>query len=209
MNETPTHDDRGAARRKQYLLCLLCLFLLSLSGCTDESVTVKPPDAPTCADVPSVRHGEATFYTFADGGGNCMFDPTPNDLMVGAMNQIDYAGSRICGACVQVIGPKGDTIRIRIVDRCPECPQGNVDLSPLAFSKIADTSLGRVPISWQLIGRDVQGPIVYHFKWEYLRLRAIPTLPAVAISQKFHRSVAVSFGSTRPSTPRSGVTSKS
>ncbi len=107
--------------------------------------------------------GEATFYTFASGAGNCMFDSTPGDLMVGAMNNTDYAGSAICGACVVVTGPQG-TITVRIVDRCPECPQGNIDLSPLAFSQIADTSLGRVPITWQLTDCAVTGPIVYHFK---------------------------------------------
>jgi expansin len=93
-----------------------------------------------------------------------MFDPTPDDLMVGAMNQLDYDGSRICGACVKVTGPKGDTIRIRIVDRCPECPQGNIDLSPLAFSRLADTTLGRIPINWELVPCGVAGPIAYHFK---------------------------------------------
>jgi expansin (peptidoglycan-binding protein) len=92
-----------------------------------------------------------------------MFDSTPNDLMVGAMNQTDYAGSAICGACVSVTGPRG-TITIRIVDRCPECPPGYIDLSPLAFSQLADTSLGRIPIQWHLLECAVNGPIVYHFK---------------------------------------------
>ena len=53
---------------------------------------------------------------------------------------------------------------IRIVDRCPECQPGDIDLSPLAFSMIADTALGRVRISWHLRPCDVTGPISYHFK---------------------------------------------
>src|SRR5690349_12783649 len=53
----------------------------------------------------ATRNGQATFYD-ADGGGNCSFDPTPSDLMVGAMNQIDYYYSLICGAYLQVSGPK-------------------------------------------------------------------------------------------------------
>jgi expansin (peptidoglycan-binding protein) len=111
----------------------------------------------------AVRIGEATFYTFADGSGNCMYDATPNDLMVGAMNEADYDNSNVCGSCVTVNGPNGK-INIRIVDRCPGCPQGGIDLSPLAFSMIADTARGRVPISWQLIPCNVDGPVVYHFK---------------------------------------------
>lgn len=105
-----------------------------------------------------------------------MFDSTPNDLMVGAMNAIDYAGSAICGSCVQVTGPRG-TIHIRIVDLCPECPQGNIDLSPLAFSMIGDIPLGHVPIRWQLEQCNISGPVIYHFKdgsnqwWTAVQLR--------------------------------------
>lgn len=110
-----------------------------------------------------IHTGGGTYYTFADGGGNCMFDPTPEDLMVGAMNEIEYANSAICGSCATVTGPNG-TINIRIVDRCPECPLGWIDLSPLAFSLIADFELGRAPITWHLRPCDVSGPIAYHFK---------------------------------------------
>src|SRR5262249_52998494 len=52
----------------------------------------------------ATRSGQATYYD-ADGGGNCSFDPSPSDLMVGAMNQTDYRNSLICGAYVQVNGP--------------------------------------------------------------------------------------------------------
>jgi len=116
-----------------------------------------------CPTEPVVHTGEATYYTFADGSGNCSFDPTPDDLMVGAMNDFDYGNSWVCGECVRLTGPEG-TIDIRIVDRCPECQPGDIDLSPLAFSMIADLALGRVPISWEVIPCDVTGPIEYHFK---------------------------------------------
>ena len=144
-------------------VCPLVLVSLLLSGCPDKPVTVTQNQSSGCPDAPVIRTGEATFYTFANGAGNCMFDSTPGDLMVGAMNQIDYAGSALCGACVRVIGTHG-TIVIRIVDRCPGCGEGNIDLSPFAFSQLADTALGRIPIQWQLLGCNVTGPIVYHFK---------------------------------------------
>jgi len=136
---------------------------LAFYACHDTSVTLREPFIPTCQDSIMMHSGEATYYTFASGAGACMFDSTPNDLMIGAMNAIDYAGSQICGACVIVEGPRG-TIAIRIVDLCPECPVGNIDLSPLAFSQIADTVLGRVPIRWHVESCDRTGPIIYHFK---------------------------------------------
>ena len=109
------------------------------------------------------HQGDATYYDFADGSGNCGFPATPNDLMVGAMNHTDYADSAVCGACVQLTGPNA-TITVRVVDQCPECPQGDIDLSPSAFSQIADLSAGRVSIAWQYVPCDVQGPVIYHFK---------------------------------------------
>jgi expansin len=126
-------------------------------------VLPAPGDTVPCVPPPVTHAGDATFYTFADGTGSCMYDATPDDLMIGAMNQTDFAGSSICGACVSVAGPKGE-IGIRIVSHCPECSPGDIDLSPLAFSGIADTSLGRVRITWHLRPCPVSGPIVYHFK---------------------------------------------
>ncbi|MCX4247136.1 expansin EXLX1 family cellulose-binding protein [Paraliomyxa miuraensis] len=113
---------------------------------------------------PSDAHaGEATYYDFADGSGNCSFPATPDDLMVGAMNHADYAGSAVCGTCVHIEGPEGE-IDVRIVDQCPECPEGDIDLSPDAFALIAPLEAGRVPITWQYVPCPVSGPVVYHFK---------------------------------------------
>lgn len=137
---------------------------LSFFFCTDNSTKSQAPRAIVdCSASAIVHNGDATYYTFADGSGNCCFPTTSNDLMVGAMNHADYDGSYACGSCVEIIGPDS-TIDIRIVDHCPECLPGDIDLSPLAFSKIAAVSRGRVPISWRLIACPVVGPIVYHFK---------------------------------------------
>jgi expansin len=116
-----------------------------------------------CGEDAKAHTGEATYYNEANGTGNCSFDASPGDLMIGAMNDADYASSAACGACVKLTGPNG-AITIRIVDRCPGCPQGDIDLSPDAFSKIADLSAGRVPITWHYTGCDVSGPVQYHFK---------------------------------------------
>jgi expansin (peptidoglycan-binding protein) len=105
--------------------------------------------------------GRATFYA-ATGAGNCSFEAS-GDLMVGAMNQRDYANSQACGAHLSVTGPKG-TVTIRIVDRCPECPPGAIDLSRQAFAKIAPVSAGRVSISWHLLSPSGLGPVSYRYK---------------------------------------------
>lgn len=123
----------------------------------------------------ATHQGDGTYYD-ADGSGNCGFEPSPWDLMVGAMNHVDYAGSAACGACAHIQGPKGE-VTVRVVDQCPECPEGDIDLSPQAFEQIADLSAGRVDISWQYVPCAVQGPIEYRFKegsnqwWTALQIR--------------------------------------
>ena len=136
------------------LLFPLAAALLTLGGCDSASGGGVP--------LGEVQDGIATFYD-ATGAGNCGYDPSPRDMMVAAMNTPQYDGSAACGQCVDVEGPKG-SVRVRIVDRCPECEKGHLDLSREAFAKIADMHLGRVDITWTPVSCDVAGNIEYHFK---------------------------------------------
>jgi expansin (peptidoglycan-binding protein) len=119
---------------------------------------VQTPAAPP----EPINTGEGTFYA-ATGAGNCSFDPSPDDLMVAALNTTDYASAQMCGAFVEVTGPQG-TIMVRIVDRCPGCAPGDIDLSREAFALIADPVQGRVPINWRVVSPNLDGPVVYQFK---------------------------------------------
>lgn len=110
----------------------------------------------------SPESGVATYYD-ATGEGACSFDATPNDLDVAAIDMPQWNGSAPCGACAAVTGPKG-SVTVRIVDLCPGCEKGHLDLSMEAFAKIADVSAGRVPISWQLVPCAVSGPVEYRYK---------------------------------------------
>lgn len=120
-------------------------------------------------------NGKATFYA-ADGSGNCSFPASPQDLMVVALNTPDYNGAQSCGGCLLVQGPKG-SVTVRVVDRCPGCAQGHIDLSQQAFAKIADPIQGVVQVTWRFVPCTVQGPIRYHFKsgsnqwWSAIQVR--------------------------------------
>ncbi len=92
--------------------------------------------------------GEATYYA-ADGTGACGFKASPSDLNVAAMNKSQYNKSW-CGKCVLVTGPKG-TVKVRIVDLCPGCANGDLDLSEQSFMAIASLSAGRVKITWHVV----------------------------------------------------------
>ena len=86
----------------------------------------------------------------------------PGNLDVAAINDAQYAVSSVCGACAEVTGPKG-SLTVRIVDRCPGCKRGDLDLSRQAFAKIAVPAEGRVPIEWRLVSCAVAGPFTYDF----------------------------------------------
>ena len=121
----------------------------------DLPLIARPKENP-------LHQGIATYYD-ATGDGACMFGPSPDDLMVAAMNNDEYNTAAYCGAFVEVHGPSG-TVTVRVVDRCPECKAGHLDLSYDAFAKIADPVLGRVSISWRVVSPVISGPIAYHFK---------------------------------------------
>ncbi len=108
------------------------------------------------------EQGVATYYA-ATGDGACSFGPSPDDLNVAAMDEPEWNGSAVCGECVAITGPNG-SITVRIVDECPECEPGHLDLSQQAFAQIADVSAGKVPITWQVVACDVSGNVAYEIK---------------------------------------------
>ncbi|WP_241003023.1 expansin EXLX1 family cellulose-binding protein [Streptomyces sp. CB01881] len=95
--------------------------------------------------------GVATSYDATDGNGACSFGPS-GDLMIAAMNHTDYESSKACGASVLVRAANGASITVRVVNECPlPCAPGQLDLSHEAFAKLAELSVGRLPITWTLL----------------------------------------------------------
>jgi expansin (peptidoglycan-binding protein) len=150
------------------------ILLVVLSACADDP---GPDDSGpgSCDAEPPEVSGEGTYYA-ADGTGNCSFEASPDDLMVAAMNAPDYQSAALCGACLAVTGPNG-SVTVRVVDQCPGCAHGDLDLSPEAFQRIAPLAAGRVPITWRQVACDVTGAIAYHFKdganayWTAIQIR--------------------------------------
>jgi expansin len=111
---------------------------------TDSGASNGPSDqAPQGED----ESGEATYYD-ADGVGACG-SPTSDGDLVAAMNGAQYSKA-VCGKCAAVTGPRGSVV-VKIVDKCPGCSSGDLDLSQTAFAKIAKMSEGRVKITWHFV----------------------------------------------------------
>jgi expansin (peptidoglycan-binding protein) len=150
------------------------LLVVAVAACS-HSHAGDDASAASCTPIPAAESGSGTYYD-ADGTGNCSFEASPGDLMVAAMNAPDYANAAWCGACLAVTGPMGAVI-VRVVDQCPGCSHGDLDLSPQAFQLLSPLSAGRIPITWHEVACDVTGPISYYFKdgsnayWTAIQIR--------------------------------------
>lgn len=91
--------------------------------------------------------GQATYYYYASGG-SCGLRPPPNNF-IAALNDEQYTKAN-CGRCAMVTGPKG-SVKVLVLDKCPGCGWGDLDLSQQAFEQIASTSAGRVKIGWHFV----------------------------------------------------------
>jgi expansin len=183
----------GRATPQRAILCGATCAVLSfalLVGCADTEPNGPSADSPSASDpgpgapgasmpIPEgpgdtsgatsgqlpfspQQSGEGTFYG-ATGEGTCGYPASPGNLDVAALNTSQWDTARYCGMCVQVNGPKG-AITVRVVDSCPTCKKGDLDLSESAFTKLADRSVGRIPITWKAVPCATSGAVRYVIK---------------------------------------------
>ncbi|EEY53894.1 uncharacterized protein PITG_07537 [Phytophthora infestans T30-4] len=113
--------------------------------------------------------GDATSYTLGEvSAGNCnfMFDPGVDDNYA-ALNSEQWDSTLNCGRCAEVscdddrCSDKTSSQIVYIVDRCPECKQGDLDLSPAVFEAITGSDPSRYRIKWKFVDCPVSGNIEY------------------------------------------------
>jgi len=106
-----------------------------------------------------IYSGEGTAYGSSTNGGSCMFPAKEfyDDMMYAALNNEQYINDLGCGACAVVVSTSNPykPIRVRIIDRCPECKHGDLDFSDKAYKALTNESPGRVKITWSLIPCDI------------------------------------------------------
>ena len=107
--------------------------------------------------------GTATHYVLS-GTGNCSYPSPPANGLFVAMSPSEYAGAATCGEYVEVSGPDG-SVTAEVIDQCPPCAAGHVDLSEAAFARIAPLSAGLVPVSYRpLTDPALPGPVSIRVK---------------------------------------------
>lgn len=94
--------------------------------------------------------GRATFYDV--GMGNCGWQNSGSENVV-ALNTAQYGStsqvSSVCGKTI-TINYNGKKEQATIVDSCPTCGYGDIDLSKSLFSSLTDgdMALGQMQVSW-------------------------------------------------------------
>ncbi|CRG87221.1 Expansin-like protein 1 [Talaromyces islandicus] len=151
--------------------------------------TIETSTAPSATaaviNIPAVSDNEsdvrATSYTEDGiGQGHCSFTgyTLPAGIFGTALSVQSWDGASRCGSCVEVTNPStGAKVKAMIVDSCPGCPSGGLDLFESTFSQIASTAAGYLSVDWQLVDCGLNTPVQVVFKdgsgadWFSLQLR--------------------------------------
>jgi hypothetical protein len=97
--------------------------------------------------------GDLTYYNPALG--SCGYTNTDSD-MICAVSHILYdaasTGSNpnanpLCGLKIR-LRRNGESVDVKIVDRCVGCAVTDLDVTEAVFKKVADLDQGRVPVEW-------------------------------------------------------------
>ncbi|KAF8978308.1 RlpA-like double-psi beta-barrel-protein domain-containing protein-containing protein [Cyathus striatus] len=103
--------------------------------------------------------GDVTYY---DAGlGACGIQNTNSDFIAAVSTQyfdsfpgyngVNPNSNPLCGRNIQV-AYQGRTVTVAVTDRCGGCAYGDLDLTPTAFSQLADLSAGRLHgATWDLV----------------------------------------------------------
>ncbi|HEY8533720.1 MAG TPA: expansin EXLX1 family cellulose-binding protein [Micromonospora sp.] len=139
-----------------------CAAVASMTSGRGVAVGARPVAAPPTGG--TVHRGKATYYDAQGSGGNCSFVSAPANRMYVALGPTEYARGAACGSYLDVTGPKG-TVRVLVIDQCPGCERGHLDLSAEAFARIADPVQGVVPITYRAVVNPPQaGPLTFRIK---------------------------------------------
>ncbi|GBB94340.1 hypothetical protein RclHR1_23380002 [Rhizophagus clarus] len=129
-----------------FFIIILVIIIVAAVGGFNSQDTGKP-------GINMSGKGDGTFYNPSVGIGSCGWQNDDSEF-VAALNAPQYgefsdpADSPICGKCIKITGPNG-SVKVKLVDKCPKCKRGDIDMSPAAFKKIAKLDDGRVPITWE------------------------------------------------------------
>jgi expansin (peptidoglycan-binding protein) len=109
------------------------------------------------ADIPFDQPitGNATYYNDV-GYGACGTQIDASTQLLAAVPAAYWTTANpnndpLCQGVSVRVSYQGRTITVPVVDKCPSCDSTHVDLSAPAFSQLADTGLGTIPVTWSFV----------------------------------------------------------
>eukprot|EP00644_Phytophthora_capsici_P003485 jgi/Phyca11/116881/e_gw1.31.389.1 len=125
------------------------------------------------ADASEYFTGDGTAYTLGDtSSGNCNMMSALNFATTdyAALNNDQWSGLQNCGRCAEVscdddrCADKTKSVVVQLLDRCPECKHGDLDLSPSVFKTLTGSHPSRYTIKWKFVDCPVAGNVNYCLK---------------------------------------------
>ncbi|KAK8040082.1 RlpA-like double-psi beta-barrel-protein domain-containing protein-containing protein [Apiospora rasikravindrae] len=109
--------------------------------------------------------GTSTFYGGNLQGGTCSFSTysLPSGIYGTAFSGSAWNNGAKCGSCLEVTA-KGKTIKVMVVDQCPECEPGHLDLFENAWKALSPSSSDPMTTSWTEVPCGITSPLVLHNK---------------------------------------------
>lgn len=137
-------------------------------GNQGQQRAVAAPAAQTSSKQVSAAAGTSGTSTFYGGnlnGGTCSFSSytLPSGIYGTAFSGFAWNNGAKCGACLEVTA-KGKTIKVMVVDKCPECEPGHLDLFENAWKALSPDSSDPMTTSWTEVECGITSPLVLHNK---------------------------------------------
>ncbi|KAK7920015.1 hypothetical protein PG985_008037 [Apiospora marii] len=109
--------------------------------------------------------GTSTFYGGNLNGGTCSFSSytIPSGIYGTAFSGSAWNNGAKCGSCLEV-SAKGKTIKVMVVDKCPECEPGHLDLFEDAWKALSPGSSDPMTTTWTEVECGITSPLVLHNK---------------------------------------------
>ncbi len=131
-------------------------------GSSDAGMTEGDAGMSMPCDLGPTFTGQATWYDATSSSvGACSVPLSFTNFA--AVGPTRWAGSAACGSCLDVTGPDGGTVRVRVADQCPECDASHVDLSRAAFEALAPAAAGRIDVTVTPVACADSGNVEYRF----------------------------------------------
>lgn len=162
MTDEWYHDDRRQPVDLDLVRRWLTVGAAAFAAVLATVVVVANTGTGACAA--GVTDGKATFFSLGSALGHCSYPSESVDPFYAALAPSEYAGAGSCGGYLDLTGPKGK-VRVQVVDSCPPCAAGHIDLSEAAFKELADPDLGVIKVSYVGVNDPpLPGPLSFRIK---------------------------------------------